>query len=129
MKKIVTLMLLALLVCGATAKTKKDGTAVMRVPQTVWDFGNIKEKSGSASHEFEFYNDGNGNLVILDAKAECGCTRPEYPDKPIAPGKKGKIKVNYNPVGRLGSFEKTVTVRTNGNPKKVYLKIRGKVIP
>lgn len=93
------------------------------------DFGNVKEKDGAVSHEFTFSNEGDGNLIIIDATATCGCTRPEYPKHPIAPGKKGKIKVTYNPAGRPGPIDRTVTVKTNGSPKKVRLKIVGNVIP
>ena len=92
-------------------------------------FDYLSKKGGPVSHEFEFTNIGNGNLVITDASAECGCTRPEYSDKPIAPGKKGKIKVTFNPIGRPGAFTKQVTIRTNGDPRKVRLKIRGTVVP
>ena len=127
MKKIVLFMLLAL-AFGAAYPKAKGGKAKMRFTETLWDFGNIKEKGGPATHEFEFVNDGDGNLMILDATAQCGCTKPEYSDKPIAPGKTGKIKVTYNPIGRPGSFEKTVTVRTNGDPNKLTLKIRGAVV-
>ena len=81
------------------------------------------------SHEFEFTNVGDGNLIIIEATATCGCTRPEYPKNPIAPGKKGKIKVTYNPIGRQGAIDRVVTVKTNGSPKKVRLKLKGNVVP
>lgn len=128
MKKILLAGLLILAATGMYAKKNIDGEPKIRFTENIWDFGTIKTDK-PVSHDFEFYNDGTGNLVILDATAECGCTRPEYPEKPIAPGKKGKIKITYNPIGRPGSFEKTVTIRTNGKPKKVRLKIRGSVIP
>jgi hypothetical protein len=80
--------------------------------------------------EFEFVNNGDGNISVVDAKAQCGCTRPSYPTSPIKPGKKGKIKVTYNPMSRPGSFSKTVTVNLyNCNKKKVTLKIKGNVLP
>lgn len=94
-----------------------------------YDFGVIQEENGPVSHDFKFVNTGNGNLVIVDCTAQCGCTRPEYPKKPTAPGKSGKVKVTYNPLGRPGAFEKTVTVKTNGSPSKVRLKIKGNVTP
>ena len=81
------------------------------------------------THEFRFENTGDGSLVIHSAKAECGCTTPEYPKNAVAPGKDGIIKVTYNPLGRPGGFTKIVTVRCNGNPSKVTLKIRGTVAP
>lgn len=126
MKKSIAITMMVMLLVGFVAYAKN--TASMKMSETVWDFGTIKQKS-PVSHEFTFTNTGDGNLVILDATAECGCTTPEYPKNPIAPGKSGKIKVTYNPVGRPGSFEKTVTIKTNGSPKKVRVKIRGTVMP
>lgn len=130
MKKILTICLALLLTAGFAyaKKSKSEGTGSIKFAETVWDFGTIKNDR-PAVHEFEFTNNGDGNLVIVDATAECGCTRPEWPEKPIAPGKKGKVKVSYNPIGRPGSFEKTVTVKTNGSPKKARIKIRGTVAP
>lgn len=130
MKRILFSLIAAVLCVGLAGAKKKasEGTPSIKFTETVWDFGTIRNDR-PASHDFEFVNDGTGNLVIIDATAECGCTRPEWPDKPVAPGKKGKVKVTYNPVGRPGSFEKTVTVRTNGSPKKARVKIRGTVAP
>ena len=71
------------------------------------------------------------NIVsgIKDVRTQCGCTRPEYPQNPIAPGKKGKIKITFLPQGRPGSLNKTATVYTNGKPGKVVLQIKGRVAP
>lgn len=96
---------------------------------TVYDFGNIREDGGPVSHEFTFVNTGKDPVTIMSARAECGCTRPEYSRDEIAPGEKGTIKVTYNPLGRPGGFTKVVTVRCTGNPGKINLKIRGTVIP
>lgn len=111
----------------AEAAPKEKG--MMQFDATTHDFGTIKENGGAVSVEFPFTNNGDANLVIYEAKAECGCTTPEYPKAPIAPGKSGKIKVTYNPLGRPGAFDKVITVKTNGKPGKVRLKIRGTVTP
>lgn len=99
------------------------------VEKSTHDFGIVKEDGGPISTEFVIKNDGGGNLVVIDAKADCGCTRPEFPKAPIPAGKTDKVKVTYNPLGRPGSFEKVVTLRTNGTPSKIRLKIRGTVSP
>ena len=93
------------------------------------DFGTIQEAKGPVSCTFEFTNTGDKPLLIIDAVASCGCTRPEYPTKPIKPGKKGKIKVTYSPIGRPGAFKKSVKVKTNGKERTVTLRIQGTVIP
>ena len=93
------------------------------------DFGTIKEADGPVSCTFEFTNTGDKPLLIIDATASCGCTRPEFPTKPIKPGKKGKIKVTYSPIGRPGAFKKTIKVKTNGKERSTTLRIEGTVIP
>ena len=93
------------------------------------DFGTIQEAKGPVSCTFEFTNPGDKPLLIIDATASCGCTRPEYPTKPIKPGKKGKIKVTYSPIGRPGAFKKTVKIKTNGKERTTTLRIEGTVIP
>lgn len=130
MKKLSLIMLLLLAVIVPVAVgAKKEGKPKITFNEYRYDFGNVKEKGGNVTHSFTFTNTGDANLLIIDATATCGCTRPEYPKKPIAPGKTGTIKVTYMPVGRPGPIDRTVTVRTNGSPKKVRLKIVGNVIP
>ena len=126
----------ALLVSGSLtahgegeAKAKADGAAI-EFAEVSHDFGTIAEKGGPVSHEFTFTNTGNAPLMIVNATASCGCTRPDYPKKPVAAGKTGKIKVTYLPEVRPGEFTKTVTVKTNARKqKKVTLKIKGFVNP
>lgn len=129
---IFTVLVATVCAVGTLAKNDKSaleaGTAKIQFDNKTFDFGVIKEKGGPVTHEFEFTNTGDGNLLILKATAECGCTRPEFPEKPVAPGKKGKLKVTYNPAGRPGGFDKVVTVTTNGQPRKIRLKIRGTVV-
>ena len=93
------------------------------------DFGVIAEKGGPVSCTFEVINTGNKPLLIIDAVASCGCTRPEFPTKPIKPGKKGKIKVTFSPLGRVGAFHKSVKVKTNGREKVSTLTIEGTINP
>lgn len=124
------MMILVALMAVLPVYAKKNGKEPsVKFAETKHNFGTIREEAGSVTHEFEFYNEGTGNLVVMDATAQCGCTRPEYPKNPVAPGKRGVIRVTYNPAGRPGSFEKVVTVRTNGKPSKSRLKITGTVIP
>jgi hypothetical protein len=117
---------IAFMAMPVTAKKKQ---AVITFTEESYNFGTIAEKGGKVTHEFKFTNTGDANLVIVDAKAECGCTTPEYPKNPIAPGKSGVIRVTYNPLGRPGGFHKTVTVKANTKPKNNTIKISGVVNP
>lgn len=119
----------SLLVSSLCSFAAAEGKAEMTFAEKIHDFGAIKEDGGPVSVEFPFTNTGDANLVVYEAKAECGCTTPEYPKAPVAPGKTGKIKVTYNPLGRPGIFEKVITVKCNGKKGKVRLKIRGSVVP
>lgn len=126
---IFTAFLLTLLIFPLEINAEKRGKASIKFEESLYDFGMVKEDGGPVSHEFGFKNTGDGNLVIHSAKAECGCTTPRYPEQAIAPGETGVIKVTFNPLGRPGGFTKVVTVRSNGTPSKINLKIRGTVVP
>ena len=136
MKQIITRMACLAAVLSAFAFTvsadKKDAKAnakaIAMFSEKNYDFGYIKEEKGAVSHEFEFENVGDEPLIIVSATAPCGRTRPEYPTKPIKPGKKGKIKVTFSPIGRPGPFRKEIRVKTNARNKVVRLHIEGSVI-
>ena len=119
-KTITTLLLLLCLALPALAKAPKGDA---RFETTTIDMGTIPENKGPRAVTFTFTNIGDGNLVITSATAQCGCTRPEYSEAPVAPG-----KGTYNPKGRPGAFTKNVTVRlANAKRSKVILKIKGTV--
>ncbi len=115
----------ALIVALPAVAAKKEAKIVFK--EKTYDFGQISLKGGKVSHEFTFTNDGDGNLVITNARADCGCTRPEYNDAPVAPGASGKIKVTFAPAAK-GNFTKKITITSNGNPKKTRLLIKGEVV-
>ncbi len=105
---------------------QKNGKAVFVTE--MHDFGNINESDGPVTFVFEFTNAGTDPLVLKNVQASCGCTTPDWPKGPILPGKKEHIKVTFNPSGRPGNFEKTITVTSDGNPGTQYLRIKGIVI-
>lgn len=102
-------------------------TPKLVVEQRVHDFGNVKENGGIVSHDFTIKNTGKSPLVILSARASCGCTVPEIPKEPIKPGGTAVVKVSFDPKGRPGEFNKSIQVKSND--AKVTLKISGVVIP
>lgn len=91
------------------------------------DFGKIMQ-GNMVSHTFEFANTGEAPLVIMDAKASCGCTVPQWTKEPIAPGDTGQVEVTYNGSGS-GQIHKTVTVFANTEPKETILEITADVKP
>lgn len=115
--------------CWAKRKKDEGGKPILTFTEQTHDFGIIPGDKDFVTTEFEFLNTGNAPLVILDAKAECGCTRPSYPKNPIAPGKKGKIKVNFIPKGYMGGFSKKINIKSNEGSKAKVLRITGTVNP
>lgn len=91
------------------------------------DFGIVSENGGPVSTDFIVKNNMNEPILINKVRASCGCTTPKWTKEPIAPGKTGKITVTYNPQGRPGSFSKTVTIMTSGNPERIVTRIKGVV--
>lgn len=124
-----SITLLMIMTCLLTALAANRGPNIEFSSKT-HDFGTVYEKKGRVTAEFEFTNTGTKPLVIINAYATCGCTRPTFTEEPIQPGEKGKISVTYNPAGRRGEFVSTVTVTTNDKShKKIKLKLRGVIVP
>ncbi|MGE4586068.1 MAG: DUF1573 domain-containing protein [Mangrovibacterium sp.] len=94
-----------------------------------YDFGTFKEETGPRTHMFAFENRGKAPLILQAVYASCGCTTPQWTQKPVAPGGQGVIRVSYNPEGRPGPFRKAITVSTNGDPARTVLTIKGVVEP
>jgi hypothetical protein len=92
------------------------------------DYGTVKY-GADGSCTFEFKNTGNEPLIISNAKGSCGCTVPDWPKEPIAPGAKGTITVKYD-TKRPGAINKSVTITSNAvnEPTKV-IRIKGNVLP
>ena len=99
---------------------------ILAFADTLHDFGRVKEGE-VVSFDFEFTNTGKKEILIDEAKASCGCTVPQYPQYPVLPGKKDKIKVTFNSQGKTGYNEKGIIIRTNGNPSIYNLHIRAEV--
>ncbi|MDR9398768.1 DUF1573 domain-containing protein [Salibacter sp.] len=94
--------------------------------QKAHDFGQIKQQTTNEK-VFKFTNTGENPLIIQSAKGSCGCTVPEYPKEPIAPGDEGEIKVVYKPGKQKGRQSKTVTIQANTNPPQTVLNITANV--
>ncbi|MEX0274838.1 MAG: DUF1573 domain-containing protein [Flavobacteriaceae bacterium] len=101
---------------------------VLSFEKTEHDFGVIK-RGTQQSAVFSFTNTGKSPLVITDVKVGCGCTVPSYPkDKPMASGESGKIKVDFNGIGK-GEVTKTITVIANTAKTGEVLKIKAFIEP
>ena len=93
----------------------------------VFNFG-LLTQGEKVSHDFYFKNTGKKPLIISAAEGSCGCTVPEYPKDPIAPGESGVIKVTFNTESKSGTQEKTVTLVTNCEPSTRLLRIQAEIV-
>lgn len=91
------------------------------------DFGKL-QKGDPGTCTFVFKNTGTEPLILSNVKASCGCTTPSWPKEPIAPGKKGEIKVKYD-TNRIGVINKSVTITSNAKTATKVLRILGEVEP
>ena len=109
--------------------SKKDSLLAPHVyfAITKFDFGQIMDSS-KVTTVFHCKNTGKKNLELLRVKSSCGCTLGK-PDKTLLkPGETTNIVVTYNPAGREGEDEKTVTIISNDPYNQtVVLKIAASV--
>lgn len=104
-----------------------QGTPRIQFEKTHHNFGNIQEGE-VVEYNFKFTNVGDGDLLISEATATCGCTVPQVPKYPIAPGKSDVIQVRFDSGGKKGQVTKTVTVRANTTPSETKITIGAFVI-
>lgn len=140
MKQLAYLVVLTGLVLGQAAcdnrrqaESSKEATAgkmpkIELKEKQVFDFGEITE-GDTVEHDFQFTNVGEFPLIINNITASCGCTTPEWPREPIAPGQQSAIKVRFNSKGKVGLNNKTVTIFANTEPAMSDLQFRVMVKP
>jgi len=99
---------------------------IIKFEEKDYNYGTI-HKGSDGNHEFVFINEGTEPLVLSNVRTSCGCTVPSWPKEPIPSGEKSAIKVRYD-TRRLGSFNKSITVYSNGSEESIRLTIKGNVI-
>ena len=122
MKKIAFLFV-AMFVFVAVSYAQKG---VVKFAKETHDFGKI-EQGKPATYTFEFKNTGSEPVIISDASASCGCTKPSWSKDPIMPGKTGSVSATYNAAAG-GPFNKSVTVMSNAETPSVVLYLKGEVV-
>lgn len=111
---------------SAEGKTSKKGQPQIEFSSKEHDFGKVINGE-IVRYNFEFTNTGGSDLVITSVNADCGCTVAEYSRKPVKPGEKGYINIQFDSNNRKGFNHKTATVLSNAVPNKVELHIKAKV--
>lgn len=115
----------------AVALPSAKGDHLLQFADTSYDFGTVTDEHDPIVHEFNFVNTAKEPVAILSVTTGCGCTKPEYPVKPVAPGESGTVKITFLPKGQKGDINKTINVRyraaTAKASKRLSLRLRGTV--
>lgn len=103
---------LAALAQRTTAPRDTVNVPIMQFEASTFNFNDIPQGT-KVSHEYKFKNTGKSPLIISNVLVTCGCTVPEWPKAPVAPGKTGIIRVFFNSTGKFGIQNKTITILAN----------------
>jgi hypothetical protein len=124
MKKIALFASALVFSLAVMAQTKTDDGVKFNTDKH--DFGKIKHNV-PVTYFFEIKNTSDKPIVVENASASCGCTVPEKPEKPIAPGATGKLKVQYN-AATIGQFKKDIFIKLAGIEQPKTVQIVGEVL-
>lgn len=94
-------------------------TSIQWLDSTFLSMGSVNE-GAQVEVSFRFKNTGTKPLVIANVTASCGCTIPETPQQPFAPGEEGVIKAKFDSKGRLGENRKHINVDANTTPSRAH---------
>lgn len=92
-------------------------TSIQWLDSTFLSMGTVNE-GAQVEVSFRFKNTGTKPLVIANVTASCGCTIPETPQQPFAPGEEGVIKAKFDSKGRPGENRKHISVDANTTPSR-----------
>jgi len=108
---------------GNSSRNLSPGdTASIAFTEYEHDFGKVLQGEKVAC-VFAYESKGTAPLVVYSASTSCGCTVTKYSTKPLAPGKKGTMEVEFDTSGRNGRQSKTITIRSNATHPVILLKI------
>ena len=106
--------------------TPTGPTTTMTLDKTDYKFEKVKEGE-IVKTSVKVTNTGNEPLVIVSCKGSCGCTTPQCPTSPIAPGQSVDVPIKFDTQGKAGSQSKDVTITANTVPAQTKFRIHGEV--
>jgi uncharacterized protein (DUF58 family) len=115
------------LVFGASAQESASGPVISFKEKSI-DFGDIVQ-GAKVEHTFVLTNTGTAPLVISNVAATCGCTVPNWPKEPVAPGKSAEIKVSFNSTGKMGKQNSVVRIYSNATEPIEKVSLISNVLP
>lgn len=131
MKIVASMLLLGLALAGAAQEAQEEAPVSgpkIYFAETSHEFGDIIQ-GDKVEHTFTFENTGNEPLILTDVRTTCGCTAPEWPKTPVAPGASAELKVVFNSAGKMGVQTKTITVMSNAVNSPGRVRIKTNILP
>ena len=119
MKKALLLIISSLYFSAAQAQRLSVSKTTVDVGRTGYEM--------PVTATFELRNKGLRKLVIHDVKADCYCTKVEFPKGEIGVGDKFTIRMTYD-ARQLGHFNKQAAILSNGSKTPVYITMTGVVL-
>ena len=119
MKKALLLIISSLYFSAAQAQRLSVSKTTVDVGRTGYEM--------PVTATFELRNKGLRKLVIRDVKADCYCTKVEFPKDEIGAGDKFTIRMTYD-ARQLGHFNKQAAILSNGSKTPVYITMTGVVL-
>lgn len=110
------------------AQSHEESNALL-FEEVEWNFGTIEESEGVVSHTFRYRNISERFVTIERVYSSCGCTTGEYSRRPLKAGGEGEFTVLFNPEGREGRVDKTVTITYDQGRGRTELRIKGRINP
>ncbi|MDD7455922.1 MAG: DUF1573 domain-containing protein [Bacteroidales bacterium] len=92
----------------------------------------LSEKDAPLTVNFSWVNNSrNVSILITSAFVSCPCVTTEFDNELVPPGGRSLIKVTFNPKGKVGKYEKKVTVFTSLSSQKptAILRLNIEVVP
>ncbi|WP_425389431.1 DUF1573 domain-containing protein [Ekhidna sp.] len=120
MKKATSILMLGIAVAVVASMTP------LKWKTTSIDLGQVS-KDEVAELTFEFTNNSNEDIRILEAKGSCGCTKIAYPETAIKAGESASISANFKSA-KLGAFKKNIRIKTSNSEEYTYLHFKGEVV-
>jgi len=125
MKQVIMIVLLLVMVLPVVAVGQQ--VKPLQFMKDTHDFGAIDQTGGPAVYQFDYTNVSDRPVKILNVRPSCGCTTPDWTREAIAPGKTGFVQASFDPKGRPGFFNKSLTITTDFDSNPIILQIKGNV--
>jgi hypothetical protein len=97
---------------GQITKEELEKAPQLKAENNVHDFGRVKQGS-VVTTEFTITNTGVTDLVIRKISPNCTCVVGTMKNEKIKPGLSATLKVAFDPEGRKGNQQKSVTLYSN----------------